>query len=193
MQATAAPTGKSDRPGLVRGLGLGSAFCVVAGSVIGSGVFLVASDISRSRAQSTIDGALAAMAEGILLFDPDDRLVRWNRHYELLFPHLAPLLRVGMPLSELHAASAKHLLPDGSAVRQGVAVTEVVREGPAWNAGIRPNDVIVAVDGEPVADASQLALAISQREPGSRVEFEVNRRRESFQTYATLIQQPPLE
>jgi serine peptidase DegS len=85
------------------------------------------------------------------------------------------------------------LLPDGSAVRQGVAVTEVVREGPAWNAGIRPNDVIVAVDGEPVADASQLALAISQREPGSRVEFEVNRRRESFQTYATLIQQPPLE
>jgi serine peptidase DegS len=85
------------------------------------------------------------------------------------------------------------LLPDGSAVRQGVAVTEVAREGPAWNAGIRPNDVIVAVDGEPVADASQLALAISQREPGSRVELEVNRRQESFQTYATLIQQPPLQ
>ncbi|MBI4349351.1 MAG: amino acid permease [Elusimicrobia bacterium] len=35
-------------PGLVRGLGLGSAFCVVAGSVIGSGVFLVATDIAKS-------------------------------------------------------------------------------------------------------------------------------------------------
>jgi PAS domain S-box-containing protein len=76
---------------------------------------MIAAQRDLSRAQSTIDGALAAMAEGILLFDPDDRLVRWNRHYELLFPHLAPLLRVGMPLSELHAASAKHLLPDGSA------------------------------------------------------------------------------
>ena len=36
------------KPGLVRGLGLGSAFCVVAGSVIGSGVFLVASDIAKA-------------------------------------------------------------------------------------------------------------------------------------------------
>lgn len=40
-----APEGST---GLVRGLGLGSGFCVVAGSVIGSGVFLVATDISKS-------------------------------------------------------------------------------------------------------------------------------------------------
>jgi serine peptidase DegS len=85
------------------------------------------------------------------------------------------------------------LLPDGSAARQGVVVSEVTQEGPAWIAGIRPNDVIVGLDGEAVADANQLALAISQREPGSRVEIEVSRRQGSFQTYATLIQQPPLE
>lgn len=36
------------KPTLLRGLGLWSAFSVVAGSTIGSGVFLVASDISRS-------------------------------------------------------------------------------------------------------------------------------------------------
>lgn len=36
-----------EQPTLVRGLGLFSAFAVVAGSCIGSGVFLVASDVSR--------------------------------------------------------------------------------------------------------------------------------------------------
>ena len=83
-------------------------------------------------------------------------------------------------------------LPDGSVRRQGIAVAEVWRDGPAWNAGIRPGDVIVAMDGEAVSDASQLLLEISEREPGSQVELEVVRRGESFETYATLIQQPPL-
>jgi serine peptidase DegS len=83
--------------------------------------------------------------------------------------------------------------PDGSALRIGISVIEVASDGPAWNAGIRPGDVIIALDGESVSDASQFQLAISQRSPGSQVELEVNRESESFQTYATLIQQPPLQ
>jgi hypothetical protein len=35
-------------------------------------------------------------------------------------------------------------------------------------------------------------LMISQRPPGERVEFRLERDGESFETYATLIQQPPL-
>jgi len=35
-------------------------------------------------------------------------------------------------------------------------------------------------------------LMIAQRQPGSRVEFRVQRNSEVFDTYATLIQQPPL-
>ena len=82
--------------------------------------------------------------------------------------------------------------PDGSIARSGIAVGWVAEQGPAWQAGIRQGDVIVALDGNPVNDANQFELAISQREPGSRVELNVSRRLESFQTYATLIQQPPL-
>jgi serine protease DegS len=82
--------------------------------------------------------------------------------------------------------------PDGSLAREGIAVGWVAEQGPAWDAGIRQGDVIVALDGEPVTDANQFQLAISQREPGSRVELDVVRRLESFQTYATLIQQPPM-
>jgi len=82
--------------------------------------------------------------------------------------------------------------PDGSVAREGIAVGWVAEQGPAWNAGIRQGDVIVSLDGEPVSDANQFMLAISQREPGSQVDLVVNRRLETFQTYATLIQQPPM-
>ncbi len=82
---------------------------------------------------------------------------------------------------------------DGSAIRRGISIREVVRDGPAWNAGIRQGDIILNLDGELVDDASQFLLKISQREPGSQVELKILRRRESFETYATLIQQPPLK
>jgi serine protease Do len=85
------------------------------------------------------------------------------------------------------------MLPDGSASRRGVGVVDVVKGGPAWNAGIRQGDVIMKLDGELVTNANQFILDISQRDPGSKVELEVQRRGESFQTYATLIQQPPLQ
>jgi APA family basic amino acid/polyamine antiporter len=48
VSETDPPGSQTARPELVRALGPVSAFCVVAGSVIGSGVFLVASDIARS-------------------------------------------------------------------------------------------------------------------------------------------------
>ncbi len=81
---------------------------------------------------------------------------------------------------------------DGSKIRRGIGVRAVSKDGPAWNAGIRQGDVILTLDGEPLIDASQFLLAISQREPGSQVELSVERGAESFETYATLLQQPPL-
>lgn len=74
----------------------------------------------------------------------------------------------------------------------GIGVARVIEDGPAWNAGIRQGDIILSLDGETVTDAGQFLLAISRREPGSQVELEVSRGAEQFQTYATLIQQPPL-
>lgn len=82
--------------------------------------------------------------------------------------------------------------PDGTAIHVGVGVRQVQANGPAWNAGIREGDLILSLDGDPVSDASRFRLAISQRVPGSKVELEVQRGNEPFQTYATLIQQPPL-
>jgi len=84
------------------------------------------------------------------------------------------------------------LQTDGSAVRRGIQVRDVTPNGPAWNAGIRPGDILLSIDGVEVDDARALLLMIAQRQPGSRVEFVVQRASETFETYATLIQQPPL-
>jgi len=81
---------------------------------------------------------------------------------------------------------------DGSDLRRGIGLQWVTPDGPAWNAGLRQGDIILSADNEPVDDASQFQLAISQRDPGSKVELVVSRDGETFETYATLIQQPPL-
>ena len=83
-------------------------------------------------------------------------------------------------------------LADGSMIRRGIGVRDVTKDGPAWNAGIRQGDVILALDDEPLVDENQFLLAISQRVPGSQVELKVSRDSETFETYATLLQQPPL-
>lgn len=84
------------------------------------------------------------------------------------------------------------LQTDGSAVRRGIQVRDVTSGGPAWTAGIRSGDILLSMDGVEVGDARALLFVISQRKPGSRVEFQVQRDEEVFETYATLIQQPPL-
>ena len=84
------------------------------------------------------------------------------------------------------------LLPDGSAMRIGIGVRDVPRDSPAWKAGIRQGDVILSLDGEQVFDAARFMLSIAQRVPGSQVELLIERGSETFETYATLIQQPPL-
>ncbi|MDX1460356.1 MAG: trypsin-like peptidase domain-containing protein [Xanthomonadales bacterium] len=80
----------------------------------------------------------------------------------------------------------------GEQVPRGVEVSQVAPSGPAWFAGIRAGDRLLTLDGQAIEDARSLLLEIDSREPGSQVELEVLRDGQTFQTYATLIQQPPL-
>ncbi len=81
---------------------------------------------------------------------------------------------------------------DGSAVRRGIQVRDVTTGGPAWTAGIRAGDILLSLDSTDVDDARAFMLSISQRQPGAQIELQVQREAEVFETYATLIQQPPL-
>jgi len=80
---------------------------------------------------------------------------------------------------------------DGSLASKGVEIREVTRDGPAWNAGIRPGDIILTMNGEQTNDARAFLLAISQMTPGDEVEFDVRRMYDEFQTHTNVMQQPP--
>ena len=59
------PSEHSERSDLVRGLGLGSAIAIVIGDTIGTGVFLVASDMARAVGSATL--VLIAWILGLLI------------------------------------------------------------------------------------------------------------------------------
>jgi S1-C subfamily serine protease len=56
-----------------------------------------------------------------------------------------------------------------------VEVVEVVAGSPADAAGLRPGDLIVAVDGEPVADMNALQRQMVGERIGARVTFSIAR------------------
>ncbi len=85
------------------------------------------------------------------------------------------------------------LQPDGSAIRRGIRVRAVDPWGPAWNANVRNGDILLSVNGREFSDARSVLLAISRLMPGDQVNLVVQRDGTVFETYATLIQQPPLE
>ncbi len=53
----------------------------------------------------------------------------------------------------------------------GVLVNTVTPTGPAAKGGVKPGDVIVAIDGKPVKDGDQLVADISARKVGSTVQL----------------------
>ena len=65
---------------------------------------------------------------------------------------------------------------------RGALLADVVKEGPAEKGGLKPGDVIVAVNGKQVADNNQLTRDIGAVQPGQSVKLEVvrNGKQQSF-------------
>ena len=58
--------------------------------------------------------------------------------------------------------------------RFGVVVTEVIKDGPADRAGLKPMDAIISIDGERVVPI-EFSESIASRSPGDRVTLEISR------------------
>jgi S1-C subfamily serine protease len=57
----------------------------------------------------------------------------------------------------------------------GALVSRMSRASDAYDAGIRPGDVIVGVNGQPILDPSQFLRLVSDAKPGSRITVKVLR------------------
>ena len=60
-------------------------------------------------------------------------------------------------------------------VDHGVAVTEVEAGGPAEKAGIKPEDILLSIDGEPIKDGDDLVARIADTPVGTEVDITVDR------------------
>ncbi|MGV8803929.1 MAG: S1C family serine protease [Polaromonas sp.] len=67
----------------------------------------------------------------------------------------------------------------------GVIITGVLQNGPAAQGGIRPGDVITAVNGKPVGNVSQLLTAVAALRPGTAAPLTVLRGESSVEIAVT--------
>ncbi len=83
---------------------------------------------------------------------------------------------IGVEPQELNAEliEAFKLQPE-AAKAGGVIITGVLQNGPAAQGGIKPGDVITAVNGQPVKNVSQLLTAVASLKPGTPAPLSVLR------------------
>jgi putative serine protease PepD len=72
----------------------------------------------------------------------------------------------------------------------GAEVADLVRGGPAADAGVRRGDVIKRVDSEAVQDPEDVAAAIGDNEPGDKVDVVVERDGRTQTLHVTLGKRP---
>ena len=70
---------------------------------------------------------------------------------------------------------------------QGAIITSVQPDSPASSAGIRQDDIVLSVDGEPIDGQAGLVAAIRDAAPGQTVEIEILRGSARLTVKATLV------
>ncbi|MDH7512453.1 MAG: Do family serine endopeptidase [Clostridiales bacterium] len=77
--------------------------------------------------------------------------------------------------------------------KRGALVNSVERGGPADKAGIKPYDVIIAVDGEKVKDPNDLKFKIADIQPGKKVDVTIIRDGKDLRLTVTVEELEPQE
>ena len=90
---------------------------------------------------------------------------------------------LGVSLRDLDAAEATRLHRRGA---MGAMIITVDRDAPAWGAGLRPQDVVLEIDGQPVDGVEMLRRRLRECTPGESVTLRV-RRGEDEMSYAVTL------
>lgn len=78
----------------------------------------------------------------------------------------------------------------GLSQKAGVIIAGVLRGGPADKAGMRPGDILAAVNDKPVTDTTEMLNLIAQLEPGKKAQIMVVRKNERTALDITVGKRP---
>ncbi|RZT05842.1 serine protease DegQ [Duganella sp. CF402] len=74
--------------------------------------------------------------------------------------------------------------------QSGAIIAGVVRNGPADKGGIKPGDILLSVDGKPVADTNSMLNLIAQLTPGEKAKMSVLRKNRETTLDVTVGKRP---
>ena len=77
--------------------------------------------------------------------------------------------------------------------KSGTIIAGVLRNGPADRAGMRPGDILVEVDGQPVKDTTEMLNVIAQLQPGAKTAVKVLRRNAEASLEVTVGTRPKMQ
>ncbi|MCG2585843.1 trypsin-like peptidase domain-containing protein [Massilia sp. TS11] len=78
----------------------------------------------------------------------------------------------------------------GLAARSGVIIAGVVRNGPADRAGLRPGDILLSINQQPVADTAGMLTQIAALSPGTAATMTVLRKNQRAQLSVQVALRP---
>lgn len=81
---------------------------------------------------------------------------------------------------EVQPLSAEQAAEAGLEFGQGIVVSGLYREGPAWQAGLKPGDVIVSIDNVPAINGRSAMNQVARAKPGQKVNMKVLREGETM-------------
>jgi Do/DeqQ family serine protease len=94
---------------------------------------------------------------------------------------------IGVELQEITPALAESFkLPD----MRGAIIAGVLRGGPSDKAGVKPGDVLTAVNNVPVADRQSILNAVAALQPGSSAKLKLRRQAQTLELPVTVGRRP---
>lgn len=93
---------------------------------------------------------------------------------------------IGIVTEDVSDAQAREL----GLVRSGVLIADLYVDSPAQAAGLRPGDVLLAIDGTPVRSSQEVLARLASARPGSRIRLEVARGSWRVAVDALIAEQP---
>ncbi|MHB8873337.1 MAG: Do family serine endopeptidase [Myxococcaceae bacterium] len=132
--------------------------------------------------------AIAGLGTGIGFAVPSNMI-------RTLLPQLEkgePIVRgwLGVAIQDLTPAIARALQ---APVEKGAVVADVTGNTPAAKAGLKNDDIIVAVDGQPITTAAELSAAVAGKKPGTTATLTLYRGGKKVDLPATVGTRPDLE